>query len=101
MVRPVALSLVFLLATPAVAEEPLRAAVDLAQGQPAPYAGTLSDSRAWQVAAAKRLEAEQARDAWKAKAEACSNAGPSLMTALAILGGIFLAGAVVGVVVTK
>lgn len=94
--KPMALALALsLAAAPAIASEP----VDLAQGQAAPYAGTLTEPEAWKVAAAKRMDLEQELSALKAAP--CQDGSPRITTGLVIAGALFAAGLVLGVLVTR
>lgn len=91
--RALCLALGLLLAAPALGGEP----VDLKAGDPAPFAGVLTDSDAWKVAAARRMELEQQIAELKARPCAASGVTVGLVAAA----GLFVVGAIIGFVVAK
>jgi hypothetical protein len=91
-VLAVALALA-LMSGPALASEP----VDLAQGQAAPFAGTLTESGAWIEAAQRRQELE--RQVAELKARPCAE--PRLTTGLIVAGALVAVGFLAGFLVTR
>lgn len=85
------------LAEPCRLETPEGEPCDLAALSAAPWAGTLTSADAWQTAARKRIELEQ--QIAELKAQPCGS--PSVTTGLALGASLFVAGAILGVLLFR